>query len=113
VHGTPEHTHRTMNATTLVMDGGDAGMHIGFELRVARGARSEGRSRTTSQEVQHMSIDDQAKGKLEEAKGRGEQAQGDLTGDNKKKGEGVVDEAKGKARQAADRVKEAAHDITK
>ena len=60
-----------------------------------------------------MSIDEQTKGKLEEAKGRGEQAQGDLTGDNKKKGEGMLDEAKGKARQAGDKVREAAHDLTK
>ena len=60
-----------------------------------------------------MSIEDQAKGKLEEAKGRGEQAQGDLTGDNRKKGEGMVDEAKGKARQAGDHVREAVRDVTK
>ena len=60
-----------------------------------------------------MSIEEQAKGKLDEAKGRGKQAQGDLTGDDKKKGEGMLDEAKGKARQAAEHVKDAAHDLTK
>ena len=60
-----------------------------------------------------MSIEEQAKGKLEEAKGRGEQAQGDLTGDNKKKGEGMLDEGKGKARQTGDRIKEAAEDLTR
>jgi uncharacterized protein YjbJ (UPF0337 family) len=95
------------------MDGGDAGMRAGFELRFGRAHRGRDRSRTTHQEVAEMSIEEQAKGKLDEAKGRGEQAQGDLTGDNKKKGEGLLDEAKGKARQAGDRVKEAAHDLTK
>ena len=59
-----------------------------------------------------MSIEEQAKGKLEEAKGRGEQAQGDLTGDNRKKGEGMLDEAKGKARQAGDKVREEVDDLT-
>jgi uncharacterized protein YjbJ (UPF0337 family) len=102
-----------LNATTLVMDGGDAGMRSGFELRLGRGHRGADRSRTTLQEVPQMGIEEQAKGKLDEAKGRGEQAQGDLTGDNKKKGEGLLDEGKGKARQAADHVKEAAHDVTK
>jgi uncharacterized protein YjbJ (UPF0337 family) len=102
-----------MNSTTLVMDGGDAGMRATFELRFARGHRGAGRSRTTLQEVQHMSIEEQAKGKLDEAKGRGKQAQGDLTGDDQKKNEGVVDEVKGKARQAGDHIKEAAHDLTK
>ena len=102
-----------MSATTLVLDGGDAGRRIGFEIRFARVLGGAGRSRTTSQEVREMSIEEQAKGKLDEAKGRGKQAQGDLTGDNKKKGEGMLDEAKGKARQAGDKVREAAHDLTK
>ena len=57
-----------------------------------------------------MSIEEQAKGKLDEAKGRGEQAQGDLTGDKSKKAEGILDEAKGKLRQEADKVREAVHD---
>lgn len=60
-----------------------------------------------------MSIEEQAKGKLDEAKGRGKQAQGDLSGDDAKKHEGKVDEAKGKARQAADHAKDAIHDLTK
>lgn len=102
-----------MNATTLVLAAGGGNLRPGFELRIARGLRSAARTRTTPQEVQDMSIEEQAKGKLEEAKGRGKQAQGDLTGDNAKKGEGVVDEVKGKARQAADKVREAAHDLTR
>jgi uncharacterized protein YjbJ (UPF0337 family) len=60
-----------------------------------------------------MSIEEQAKGKLDEAKGRAEQAQGDLTGDNAKKGEGMLDEAKGKLRQVADKAGEAAHDAAR
>jgi uncharacterized protein YjbJ (UPF0337 family) len=102
-----------MSATTLVLDGSDAARRIGFEIRFARVIGGAGRSRTTSQEVREMSIEEQVKGKLDEAKGRGKQAQGDLTGDNKKKGEGILDEAKGKARQTGDRAREAAHDLTK
>ena len=102
-----------MNATTLVMDGGDAGMRIGFELRFGRGHRGADRSRTTLQEVRQMSIEEQAKGKLDEAKGRAKQAQGDLTGDDAKKREGMLDEAKGKVRQAADKAKGAIHDLTR
>jgi uncharacterized protein YjbJ (UPF0337 family) len=102
-----------MSATTLTLDGGDSARRIGFEIRVARPFGRAGRSRTTPQEVRNMSIEQQTKGKLDEAKGRGEQAQGDLTGDNTKKGEGMLDEAKGKARQAGDKAREAAHDLTK
>jgi uncharacterized protein YjbJ (UPF0337 family) len=102
-----------MSATTLVLDDDEAGRRAGFELRLGHGRRSPGWSRTTHEEVQHMSIEEQAKGKLDEVKGRGEQAQGDLTGDNRKKGEGMVDEAKGKGRQAGDKVREAVDDLTK
>jgi uncharacterized protein YjbJ (UPF0337 family) len=102
-----------MSATTLVLDGDGTGARESFELRFAPERRGAERSRTTLQEVQHMSIEEQAKGKLDEAKGRGKQAQGDLTGDDQKKGEGMVDEAKGKARQAGDHVREAVRDVTK
>jgi uncharacterized protein YjbJ (UPF0337 family) len=102
-----------MSATTLVVDGGDSSRRTGIEIRLGRPLGREERSRTTPQEVRNMSIDEQTKGKLDEVKGRGEQAQGDLTGDNKKKGEGMLDEAKGKARQAGDKAREAAHDLTK
>jgi uncharacterized protein YjbJ (UPF0337 family) len=101
-----------LNAT-LVLDGGDSGSRPGFELRFLHGRRRASRPRTTPQEVAQMGIEDQAKGKLDEMKGRGEQAQGDLTGDESKKGEGMLDEAKGKARQAADKAKDAIHDLTK
>jgi uncharacterized protein YjbJ (UPF0337 family) len=100
-----------MSATTLVLDDDEAGGRAGFELRLGHGRRSAGRSRTTLEEVQNMGIEEQAKGKLDEFKGRGEQAQGDLTGDEGKKGEGMVDEAKGKVRQAGDKVREAVNDL--
>ena len=102
-----------MSATTLVLDGDDAMGHAGIELRLARGLRKAGRTRITSKEVRQMSIEEQAKGKLDEAKGRAEQAQGDLTGDDAKKAEGARDEAKGKVRQAADKAKGAIHDLTR
>jgi uncharacterized protein YjbJ (UPF0337 family) len=102
-----------VTATTLVLDGGDAGARPGFELRLEQWQHRAARSRTTSKERRAMSIEEQAKGKLDEAKGRGEQAQGDLTGDNKKKGEGLLHETEGKARQAGDKARDAIHDLTK
>jgi uncharacterized protein YjbJ (UPF0337 family) len=102
-----------MSETTLVLDGGDAGGRIGFELRLARRPRSAGRTRITPQEVRQMGIEDQAKGKLDEAKGRAKQAQGDLSGDDARRDEGKVDEAKGKVRQAAGHAKDAIHDLRK
>jgi uncharacterized protein YjbJ (UPF0337 family) len=101
-----------MSATTLVLDGDESGAREGFELRFGHRRRGAERSRTTVLEIQHMSIEEQAKGKLEEAKGRGKQAQGDLTGDDQKRTEGKVDEAKGKVRQAGDKAREAIHDLT-
>jgi uncharacterized protein YjbJ (UPF0337 family) len=101
-----------VNATTLVLDGDGAERRASFELRLARTRRSA-RSRTTSQEVREMSIKEQAKGKLDEAKGRAKQAQGDLTNDGAKKREGAYDESKGKVRQATDKAKGAIHDLTR
>jgi uncharacterized protein YjbJ (UPF0337 family) len=101
------------SATTLVLEGGDADVRDGFELRFGHVGGHTRRLRTLEQEVLDMSIEEQAKGKLDEATGRGKQAQGDLTGDNSKKAEGVLDEAKGKAREAGDKVRDAAHDLTK
>ena len=103
---------RALNATTLLPDG-DVGRRPGIELRFLHGLRSATRTRITPQEVRQMSIEEQAKGKLDEAKGRGEQAQGDITGDDGKKGEGMLDEGKGKLRQGADKAREAIHDATK
>jgi uncharacterized protein YjbJ (UPF0337 family) len=102
-----------MSATTLVFDGGEGVLRTGFEVRFARVVGGARNVPDRVQEDTTMSIDQQAKGKAEEAKGRAKQAQGDLTGDNATKGEGIADEAKGKVRQAADRVREAAHDATK
>jgi uncharacterized protein YjbJ (UPF0337 family) len=102
-----------MSATTLILDGGGSFRRASFEVRLARAVVGAEQTETTPEEVRNMSIEQQAKGKLDEAKGRAKQAQGDLTGDNARKSEGVVDEAKGKARQAADKVREAAHDLTK
>ena len=59
-----------------------------------------------------MTSDEQVKGKAEQAQGRVEQAAGDLTGDNKKKGEGMLDEAKGKLREGADKAREKIHDAS-
>jgi uncharacterized protein YjbJ (UPF0337 family) len=101
-----------VNATTLVLDGDGADRRPGFELRLARTLRGA-RARTTSQEVRKMSIEEQAKGKLDEAKGRAKQAQGDLTDDDAKKREGEYDESKGKVRQASDKAKGAIHDLTR
>jgi uncharacterized protein YjbJ (UPF0337 family) len=102
-----------INATTLVLADGELGMRPGIELRFLHGLRSARRPRAIPREVRQMSIEEQAKGKLDEAKGRGKQAQGDLTGDDSKKAEGAFDETKGKARQAGDKAKEAIHDLTK
>ena len=43
---------------------------------------------------------DRAEGTIDEMKGHGKQALGDLTGDDRTKAEGMMDEAKGKAQQA-------------
>ena len=102
-----------MSATTLVLDGDDAGGRQGFELRLARTFRGARRALITTQGVRTMSIEEQAKGKLDEAKGRAKQAQGDVAGDDAKKQEGEYDESKGKVRQAKDKAKGAIHDLTR
>lgn len=114
MHGTPhDRKHARVSATTIVLDGGDTDGHEGYELRLARSLCNAERSRIPPQEVRHMSIGEQAKGKLDEAKGRAKQAQGDLTGDDAKKREGAIDESEGKVRQAADKAKGAIHDLTR
>jgi uncharacterized protein YjbJ (UPF0337 family) len=102
-----------MSGFTLILDGGDGARRNGFEVRLARVIGVARHARTTPEEVRSMSIEEQTQGKFDEAKGRTKQAQGDLTGDKSKKSEGIADEAKGKTRQAADKVREAAHDLTK
>jgi uncharacterized protein YjbJ (UPF0337 family) len=100
-----------MSGTTLVLDG-DGGLtrRPPFEVRFGRPTGQEKVEPINRKEARTMSMEEQAKGKLEEVKGRGEQAQGDLTGDKSKKTEGILDEAKGKLRQEADKVREAVHD---
>jgi uncharacterized protein YjbJ (UPF0337 family) len=101
-----------MSGTTLVLEGGDALHRPAFEVRLGGFSARAGARGTTSQEDREMSFEEQAKGKVEEGKGRAEQAQGDLTGDNAKKGDGMLDEAKGKLRQGADKARDAVHDAT-
>jgi uncharacterized protein YjbJ (UPF0337 family) len=55
---------------------------------------------------------DQAKGKWEEAKGKGKQAWGDITDDPDKVDEGTLEETKGKGRQAYGKAKEWVEDKT-
>jgi uncharacterized protein YjbJ (UPF0337 family) len=97
----------------IVLDQGGAALGTGFEIRVPR-ARPSGhdRTRTRTKGVSTMSIEEQGKGTAEEAKGRVEQAAGDLTGDNETKAHGMFDEAKGKLRQGVDKAREAIHDAT-
>jgi uncharacterized protein YjbJ (UPF0337 family) len=54
---------------------------------------------------------DRAEGTLEEMKGKGKQAWGDLTDDEGTKTEGMLDEAKGKGQQALGDLKDKAEDI--
>jgi uncharacterized protein YjbJ (UPF0337 family) len=55
----------------------------------------------------HMgSMKDKAKGKWEEAKGKGKQAAGDLTDNPGLAEEGEIDETKGKGRQNVGKAKE-------
>jgi uncharacterized protein YjbJ (UPF0337 family) len=51
---------------------------------------------------------DRAEGTIDEMKGRGKQAVGDLTGDDRTKAEGMMDEAKGKAQQTWGDIKDEA-----
>ena len=54
---------------------------------------------------------DRAEGTIDEMKGRGKQALGNLTGDDRTKAEGMMDEAKGKAEQALGDLKDKAEDV--
>lgn len=51
---------------------------------------------------------DRAEGTIEEMKGKGKQAWGDLTDDERTKAEGMLDEAKGKGQQALGDLKDEA-----
>ena len=54
---------------------------------------------------------DRAEGTVDEMKGKGKQAWGDLTDDNQTKGEGMVDEGKGKAQGLLGDLKDKADDL--
>lgn len=54
---------------------------------------------------------DRIEGTVDEIKGKGKQAWGDLTGDDRAKAEGMADEAKGKAKQAWGDIKEGVDDL--
>jgi uncharacterized protein YjbJ (UPF0337 family) len=56
--------------------------------------------------------DEQIKGKAEQGQGRVEQAAGDLTGDNKTKGKGMLHETEGKLREGTDKLREKIHHST-
>ena len=54
---------------------------------------------------------DRAEGTVDELKGKGKQAWGDVTGDDQTKAEGKVDEAKGNIKQAWGDIKDKAEDL--
>lgn len=54
---------------------------------------------------------DKIRGTVEEKKGEVKQGVGDLTGDDRLKGEGMLDEAKGKAQQILGDIKDKVEDI--
>ena len=54
---------------------------------------------------------DRAEGTVDELKGKGKQAWGDVTGDDSTKAEGMVDEAKGNIKQAWGDLKDKAEDL--
>ena len=54
---------------------------------------------------------DKIRGTLEETKGEVKQGIGDLTGDDRLKGEGMLDEAKGKAQNLLGDIKDKVEDI--
>jgi len=54
---------------------------------------------------------DKIRGTLEETKGNVKQGVGDLTGDDRLKGEGILDEAKGKAQNLLGDIKDKVEDV--
>lgn len=54
---------------------------------------------------------DKVEGAINEAKGRIEQAWGDLSGDDQAKAEGLLDEAKGRAQQFLGDIKDKLEDV--
>lgn len=56
---------------------------------------------------------DRAEGKIDELKGRGKSAFGEMTGDEQMKSEGDADQAEGKVKQGVADVKDKADDLVK
>jgi uncharacterized protein YjbJ (UPF0337 family) len=54
---------------------------------------------------------DRAEGTIDEVKGRGKQAWGDLTDDDRTRAEGMMDEVKGKAQQGLGDLKDKAEEL--
>ena len=53
-----------------------------------------------------MGLDDKAKNKAEELKGKGKQAAGEATDDEELQAEGKADETKGNLKQAGEKIKD-------
>src|SRR5262249_33742454 len=70
--------------------------------------------RPKGQQEEETEMDkDRIKGAADQAKGSIKKAAGDLTGDQKLKGEGMADKAKGKVESAVGSAKDAARDAEK
>ena len=58
-----------------------------------------------------MGLKDKAENKAEELKGKGKEAVGRATGNERLEAEGNADQASAKAKQAGEHVKDTAHDV--
>lgn len=77
---------------------------VGTLLRPA-GSAAGGDPETT--EEAHVSGEDKASNKFEEAKGKGKETLGDAKGDEEMRDEGKGDQSKSKLKQAGEKVKDA------
>jgi uncharacterized protein YjbJ (UPF0337 family) len=101
----------TRNVRRGLNESGAIGSHlIRFRIRCASAAHVTPSEETMSV-TDRSGTGDQIKGTMEELKGEGKQALGDLTGDDKLKAEGVMDELKGKAERAMGDMKDMAEDL--
>jgi uncharacterized protein YjbJ (UPF0337 family) len=62
--------------------------------------------RRTPLKEKTMGLDDKAKNKAEELKGKGKQAAGEATDDEELQAEGKADETKGNLKQAGEKIKD-------
>jgi uncharacterized protein YjbJ (UPF0337 family) len=65
----------------------------------------------TPKEVISMGIVDKAKNEAEELKGKGKEAIGHVTDNERLEAEGNADQSSAKAKQAGEHVKDTAHDV--